>query len=204
MEPVPSGPDRGEIVEAADAAGVTFSWPAYKAGSAGYWVVGFLVCWLFLCALFCFSSARDIARGPATTALYASLVGWAFVGIVGVAALWWQVRPHRPESVRLEADVFRYYPGRGPSDARSCAELPSGKVVPVKPAPAFELPKSAVRGFGVDRVNGRQRLYVDTDDTRTEIGGCLTEAERAWLFAALRAWLGAAQPKPWQRQKVRS
>ena len=102
--------------------------------------------------------------------------------------------------MRLEADRLRYYPGRGPSEDRSCAELPSGAVVPVTPAPAAEAARSAIRGFTVDRVNDRERLYFDLDDRRVEIGGCLTESERAWLFAVLQRWLGEPRPAPaWAR-----
>ena len=73
-------------------------------------------------------------------------------------------------------------------------------MVPVTPSPPAEAARTAVRAFAIDRVNDRERLYFDLDERRVEIGGCLTESERAWLFAVLRRWLGEARPAPaWAR-----
>ena len=51
-----------------------------------------------------------------------------------------------------------------------------------------------VGGFVIDRVNDRQRLYFDQNDRRVEIGGCLTESERAWLLVVFQRWLGEPGP----------
>lgn len=197
--PTVTGP--GEITETADAAGVTFAWPAYKPEAqrtqnlltwvllllALAWTVGGLV------------TLWQLLRAPSgLMALWLGL--WAIGQVFIVRGLLTVLRPVLPERVRLEADRLSYYPGRGPSEQRSCAELPNGKVVPVTPAPAAEVAKSAVRGFAIDRVNDRQRLVIDADDRRFEIGGCLTEAERAWLFAALQKWLGRPVVQPWSRE----
>jgi len=124
--------------------------------------------------------------------------GYLAFGLFG-----WAARPILPESVRLEPDRLQYFPGRGPSESRSCADLPGGGVMPVTPAPAANVPRAAIRAFVIDRVSNRQRLYFDANDRRTEIGGCLTEAERAWLFAVLQQWIGSPCPaRPWARSSA--
>ena len=197
MDATTSDPDRGEITEAADTTGITLSWPAYKANARRYVSAGYLAIWLVFAALGWFTAAEAVAKRQGNGLFFF----WSAFGVVGTALalphLWRLLRGRTPEFVRLEADRLKYDPGHGPSEARSCAELPDGKVVPVTPAPATEASRTAIRGFGIDRVNGRQRLYFDTDDRRVEIGGCLTEAERAWLFAVLQRWLGKPAAPPW-------
>lgn len=200
MDPLPDKPPGCEVTDAVDAGGVTLSWPAYKSDGGRYAGAGGLVFWLCGWAVGWFFGARAIVLGQGHVFLYLWFAFWTVGGAAVIAVLRRQVLPPTPESVRLEADALKYEPGRGPDDLRSCAELPSGKVVPVTPAPAEEVPKAAIRGFGIDRVNERQRLYFDLDDRRVEIGGCLSECERAWLFAVLQRWLGPPRPAPpWSR-----
>lgn len=197
----PTVADPGEITETADAAGVTFAWPAYKADAPS--VPNKFTPYLLLCAVgwvvIGLFTAWQLFDSPKPF-----LVVWLFVWAAGLMVMVGQllplIRPVLPEHVRLETDRLSYYPGRGPDELRTCAELPNGKVVPVTPAPAAEVSKATVRGFTLDRVNDRQRLVVDTDGRRFEIGGCLTEAERAWLFAALQKWLGRPVVQPWSRE----
>jgi hypothetical protein len=139
--------------------------------------------------------ARDAGGVTLSWAAYKTGAGCLAFGLFG-----WAARPTQPESVRLEADRLQYFPGSGPSESRSCADLPGGGVMPVTPSPAADVPRAAIRGFVIDRVSNRQRLYFDANDTRTEIGGCLTEAERAWLFAVLQQWVGEPRPaRQWAR-----
>lgn len=197
---MPDKPAGCEITDAADADGMTLSWPAYKAG-AGETSARWLAPWVYFWALGLLVAlvALVISRGDAS--LWAWSVAWAVVGGAVTLALRNASRPPTPEQVRLEPHRLRYAPGHGPSEARSCAELPDGRVMPVTPAPATEVPKAAILGFGIDRVNDRQRLYFDTDDRRMEIGGCLTESERAWLFGVLQRWLGRVpRPAPWAKR----
>lgn len=193
-----AGADPGEITETADAGGVTFAWPAYKAvGDSSHAVARrtFVITGLAWATIWVFALVSAV-RGSG----FLWLALWTGCGAAFFWLLRWVMLPPTPELVRLEADALRYEPGRGPDYLRSCAELPNGKVVPVKPAPAAAVPKVAIRGFTIDRVNDRQRLLVDTDGRRFEIGGCLTEAERAWLFAALQKWLGRPVAQPWSRE----
>ena len=42
----------------------------------------------------------------------------------------------------------------------------------------------------------KEELEFRSGERRVEIGGCLTESERAWLFAVLQRWLGEPRPAP--------
>lgn len=193
---LPDKPPGCEITDAADANGLTLSWPAYKAGAPEYegaWFPAFWLCGWIVLALVELGSAL---RGTGSKFLHLLFAGWTLGGVYALFVRRAKPTPISPESVRLEADVLRYNPGCGPSGYRSCADLPSGKVVPVTPADGFAVSKAAVRGFALDRVNERQRLLVKVGGRPTEIGGCLTESERAWLFGVLQAWLGEAHDAP--------
>ena len=200
---MPDKPPGCEITDAADAGGVTLSWPAYKAGTAhaGGWFAAFWLCsWMGMAMI----TLVATLQGRGSAFLHFLFAVWTAAGAIALAAWRWKPVPPTPEFVRLEADALRYDPGSGPGEARSCAELPSGRVVPVAPAAAADVPKAAVRGFGIDRVNDRQRLYFDLEGRRVEIGGCLTESERAWLFDVLRRWLGTPRTAaPWSREAQR-
>ena len=195
---MPAMPPGCEIAAAPDAQGVTLSWPAYKGPEPGrYATGGFLLFWLSFWTLFGVTAIFQFVTGRGSPFLAFWLCGWAAGEAVVGWKLWDMFRPIRPEWVRLGTDRLEYDPGRGPSEQRSCADLPGGRVVAVAPAPPMAVPKAAVRGVGVDHLpNGRGRLYVELDDRRVEVGGCLTASERAWLLAVLRRWLGAAGPAP--------
>lgn len=204
MSPMPEMPPGCEITAAPDAAGVTLSWPAYKAGTGWDFGAGGLLFWLCFWTLGGAVAVAALVSGRGHWFIPLWLCGWAAGEWFVVAKLRELFRPPTPESVRLEANALKYDPGRGPSEARSCAETHDGKIVPVVPDPATEVGRGAIRGFGIDTVSGRERLYLYRGGHRVEIGGCLTTSERAWLFAVLREWLGAARPAPaWAREARR-
>lgn len=204
MDTVPEVRPGVDIVVARDARGVTLSWSAYKVTGSRFARAGGLVFWLCLWAVGWVLFASAIVLVPGQPFLFVWFAGWTVGGALGLWKLAKSFPSVLPEFVRLEADRLEYYPGRGPSESRSCADLPGGGVMPVTPSPAADVPRAAIRGFVVDRVSGRQRLYFDANDIRTEIGGCLTEAERAWLLAVLQAWLGKPGRTPGSPGAVRS
>lgn len=200
MNPMPDMPPGCEIAAAPDAAGVTLSWPAYKPATGWEYGAGGLLFWLCLWTAGGLTALAVLVSGKGHPFLVLWLCGWAAGEWFAVVKLRELFRPPTPESVRLEANALKYDPGTGPREGRSCAELPDGKVVPVVPAPATEVGRAAVRGFGIDSVSGRERLYFDRGAHRVEIGGCLSASERAWLFAVLRDWFGEPRPAPaWSR-----
>ncbi len=205
MDALPEVPPGVDIAVARDAGGVTLSWSAYKVDGPRHSGAVGLALWLCFWVVGWFFAGRAIVLGQGHLFLFVWFVGWTVGGAAVVWILVQGFRPIRPEFVRLEADRLQYYPGRGPSESRSCADLPSGGVMPVTPSPAADVPRAAIRAFAVDRVSGRQRLYFDAHDIRTEIGGCLTEAERAWLLAALQGWFGESRTAAaWTRGDYRA
>jgi hypothetical protein len=106
-----------------------------------------------------------------------SLGLWALFGLFAAWALWASFRPARPESVRLESGVLRHDPG----GRRRCWARPGGEG-------PIQVARSDVRGFVLESVEGRSRLYLDRGIDRLEIGAGLREPDREWLFAVLQRW----------------
>lgn len=203
MDATPEMPAGAEITRTVDAHGVTLSWDAYKPGARSMQIPAavFLLIWLSGWTIGGIVSVLSLVNGRGHPLLVLWLCGWAAGEVFVAWHLYNMFRAPTPESVRLEADALSYDPGCGPDEARSCAERPDGKIVPVTPAPAAAVARTAVRKFGIDCVNERERLYVDTDGRRFEIGGCLTGPERAWVLAVLQQWLGrSAAAPPWARE----
>jgi hypothetical protein len=202
MPTLPDPPPGCEITTAADGEVASFAWSAYKPGYTGLGAAAGLLFWLALWTAGGVMAVLAVASGRGHPFLYVWLCGWLAGEVFAAVKVWQLVAPVRPERVRLGPDRLDYDPGRGPDEARSCADLPDGTVVPVTPAPAASIPKARIDRVGVDQVNGRERLFLDTPDGRMEIGGCLLPSERAWLLAVLRQWLGAPAHAPWTRPHV--
>jgi hypothetical protein len=102
---------------------------------------------------------------------------WTLGGGAALWGLWNYSRPARPESVRLGAEALRHDPGgRWPAWGRRAVLKPT------------QVARSDIRGFVLDRAEGRQRLWLDRGADRLEIGAGLGGPEREWLFAVLRRW----------------
>lgn len=193
MGALPEKPAGSVIAEAIDSAGVTLSWPTPSPGPARYAAAAFIAFWLCGWAVGWVSAAGEIARRGNDDASRLFLGGWLGAWTVGGGFAVWllcaMLRPTRPESVRLEADVMRYDPGRAPYVP--WRRYPwwgwGGSAVPA-PTPAAVVARSDIRGFVLGRVGERQRLCFDRGADRLEIGAPLREPEREWLFAVLRAW----------------
>jgi hypothetical protein len=187
MDALPDKPAGSVIEESTDRAGVTLSWPVSSPGPSRFEASGVLVLWLCLWAMGWTAAARQLTAGGAPP----SLVFWLGVLTVGgglaVWTLWLVVRPARPESVRLEADVLRYDPGRAPYDPWRPDGLWGHPAPPERPH-AFQVDRPAVGGVVLERVGGRERLCLNRGADRREIGAGLRDPEREWLFAVLRRW----------------
>jgi hypothetical protein len=157
---------------------VTLSWPA-PPDSRLWRYVDRLLMMLFLCgwAWTLVWPAGQLATGNVTF----FLVGWvAFWTLCGGGCAWGLLasfRPARPESVRLESGVLRHDPG----GRRRCWARPRDEG-------PIQLARSDVRGFVLESVGGRSRLYIDRGIDRLEIGAALREPDREWLFAGLQRW----------------
>jgi hypothetical protein len=165
--------------------GITLSWPApsgsqvrryIEAAVFALWLCGWVASWWW--------PVGQLADGKADPGLIGLLGMWAVFSGIGVWGLWTYFRPARPESMRLEAEVLRYDPGRspaGPPQRQWFGVNPPG----LKP---MQIARSAIRGFALERVDGQQRLYLDRGADRLEIGAGLRESDREWLFAVLQRW----------------
>jgi hypothetical protein len=169
---------------------VTLSWPAPP--DRGLWpYVDRLLMVLWLCG-FVWALVRpagQLASGDVTFSLVVRVSIGALVGGFCAWALLASFRPARPESVRLEAGVLRHDPG----GRRRCWTRPRAEGLPIQVA------RSNVRGFVLESVEGRSRVYLELGTGRRELGAALGEEERDWVFAVLQQWHEAepaAAPDP--------
>jgi hypothetical protein len=197
MDQSPDKPNGSKIEELASPTGVTLRWPLPSAGWGRYVAAAFLGFWLCLWATALVDVLTDFAVGvePELTFLaWFWLGGWTLGGIVALWFLWQLVRPEEPESVQLDAERLRYLPGRSMCPHGGSDDRP-GQAAPTLAAPSApaEVSRSAIRAIVVDRRGVRQQLWLDLGTKRREIGASLTEADREWLYAALRTWHSRSQ-----------
>ncbi|MCI0684241.1 MAG: hypothetical protein L0Y71_19195 [Gemmataceae bacterium] len=128
--------------------------------------------------------AGDVSKG-----VFVGLVFWLLGATLMTLLLIAAYRPAQPESVLLDDDWFSYDPGvcypvtYRPRNAilKLCWHVfhtPSRTVIPREHLAKFELVGA---GHG-------QRLRFQRDLDSIEIGNCLTESEREWLFGVLEHW----------------
>src|SRR5262249_6600950 len=159
----------------------TLSWPA-PPDSRLWRYVDRLLMVLFLCgwAWALERPAGQLANGNLDFFLIARAGFWTLCGWLCAWALVASFQAARPEPARPEAAVPRLHPGRrgGPRAGAGGA----GGEGPIQVA------RSDVRGFVLESVGGRSRLYMDRGIDGLEIGAGLREPDREWLFAVLQRW----------------
>jgi hypothetical protein len=157
---------------------VTLSWPAPPDSRLWRYVDRLLMAlWLCGFAWTLVRPAGQLANGNVTFYLVARVGLWTLVGGLCAWALLASFRPARPELVRLESGVLRHDPG----GRRRCWARPGGEG-------PIQVARSDVRGFVLESVGGRSRLYIDRGIDQLEIGAGLREPDREWLFAVLQSW----------------
>jgi hypothetical protein len=165
---------------------VTLAWPAPPDNRTWRYIDQVLmVLWLCGWASALVWPAGQLANGKADPFLVSWVAFWTLVGGRAAWALWASFLPARPEAVRLEAEVLRHDPG----GRRWCWGRRAGR----EPT---QVARSDIRGFVLERVGERQRLYLDLGAGRREIGAGLREPEREWLFAVLQSWHTPSQALP--------
>jgi hypothetical protein len=112
------------------------------------------------------------------------LGGWTIAGAVVIRIIWGALWPTRPESVKLGVDSFQHVPGWVPPVPK---ERLRWQPLFWWPKP-LEVGRAELKGFFLDRVGGRQRLYFDHGADRVDIGDTLSESERVWLHTVLETW----------------
>jgi hypothetical protein len=174
--------------------GSRFVWHLPSANPQRFSVVLFLAFWLCGWAFGWISAARKLASGGPHLFLIGWLGAWTIGGIAAIWMLWGLLRPTRPESITLRQSDLVYDPGRSPSNEllrnnwgyRSNREL--GRALTNRRKRSIAVAKSDLGTFVLDRVGERQRLYFDLGAERIEIGSCLGEPDREWLYATLERW----------------
>jgi hypothetical protein len=199
MDQFPDKPNGSKIEELASPTGVTLRWALPSAGRGGYVAAAFVALCLCLWATALVDVLTDFADGvePEMTFLaWFWLCGWTFGGIFALFFLWLLVRPEVPEAVQLDAERLRYLPGWSMCLYDDSDDSP-GQAAPTLAGPSspIEVSRSAIRAFVLDRGRVRQHLWLDLGTKRREIGASLTEADREWLYAALRTWHSRTQPQ---------
>ena len=95
-----------------------------------------------------------------------------------------------PEAVFLGPDWFGYYPGSNTHVGFALwpRHLAASKAEAVDSAKIVTLAVHQLREFAMESFGGPPRLLFTDAVMRREIGACLIDPERAWLFALLQQW----------------
>jgi hypothetical protein len=192
MDKLPDKPAGSVIVEEADSEGITLRWPVPSPGIARYAYAAFIAFWLCGWAVgWIAAAAAIIAGGGPQLFLVGWLGAWTLGGGFVIWALWSMLRPAHPESVRLEVAWLRYDPGRSPMNPLQYGGWWHWGGAPAAPSSRrpVQVPRAEIGGFALECVGERQRLCFDRGADRVEIGACLREPEREWLYAILQRWL---------------
>ncbi|MFO0949748.1 MAG: hypothetical protein U0835_01070 [Isosphaeraceae bacterium] len=168
-------------------------------GPVLYWyapssLVGRLFGSLFLGGWLCgwaageYSVASELLSGKAPTFLIGWLAAWTAGGCAAMYAFWSMVRPSRPESLLLGDRELVYDPGWRVPPLTEMSQATSDGRNPLSRGRRVVVPREDVSRFVLDRVGERQRLTFDHGAKRVEVGACLGEPEREWLFGVLEQW----------------
>jgi hypothetical protein len=170
MAEPPAKPDGSNIEEIDDLDGRTYRLKWAMGGPSRFVIAAFLVFWLCGWAVGFVSAADTVLNGPEGPTVFVILaqgflvfwlVGWTCGGIFAVFMLYIVLRPRRPEIISLKHDSFQYDSGT--------AQIRRKQV---------EIRKRDVGNVVLERVEERQRLYVDHGADRIEIGEHLPEPDR--------------------------
>jgi hypothetical protein len=195
VESLPEKPNGSAILVSPDRGGITLSWFGPSPGPGHYAIAAFIAFWLCGWAFGWIMVAGWILQGGQQGGpvlfIIAWLGGWTIGGGFAIWQLWSMLRPAQPETVRLESELIRYHPGvtpYNPWQRRGAWGWGWDQSAISKRTPAFELARSHIPGFVLERVGERQRLCCDRGADRLEIGSSLREPEREWLHAVLQRW----------------
>jgi hypothetical protein len=181
------GKPAGSTIEQRDGNdGTVLAW-SYPSDEVGRWFgAAFITFWLCVWTFAGLAALGVLILGDngilADLFMLLWLGGWAFGEVTALLMLWNLLLPSRPESVTLGLATFRYDPGHSPACVTSRGKYPSWGT------PPHHIPRCDLVPFVLDRVGERQRLTFDHGVNRVEIGACLREPEREWLYAVLESW----------------
>jgi len=162
-------------------------------GPLRFLMIAFMVFWLCGWAFGEVMAIRQVLLGiggGADLFLLIWLGGWTCGGVFAMFLMVKIVRPGRPDSLQFESTRVTYLPGRkqfNPSVFNPWDQMQRYKDLLTKSRPHV-IEKASPEVFKLERLGDRQRLAIDVDSDRVEIGADLREPEREWLFAVLTQW----------------
>jgi hypothetical protein len=187
-------PSKSNITSTIDRNGHTVLTLPASSGFIRYFVAAFLICWLFGWAAGLVGSLHEVitdAKAPKVF-LIAWLGGWSIGGCFAIAMLYRMLRPAIPESLTLSMPELGYDTGVPPMDFMSFNRQyyrsqtnPWKKVFQRRKIVIFS--PSDISTLKLRDVEGGNRLTIDKENERIDLGQTLTEVEREWLFAQLKA-----------------
>jgi hypothetical protein len=184
---------RGWIIQADETAeGLVLQWPLNSSLLTNLsigWGRVFLPIWLCGWAAGLIAVSYGLLDGRFPPVVLIWLAFWTVGGAWAIFTCWALYKPRRPEAIILADDWFGYDPGRTPPPMYGWGYSFS-KVwhFVFDPPKRIFVNKQDLAKFELGRLGERQRLTFENDIETVEIGQCLQESERRWLFSVLEHW----------------
>jgi hypothetical protein len=184
-------PSGSRISATTDGADTLIAIPHPGAGPMRFVLGLFLLFWLGMWAwgwrmAFSALAAKGGADGASVFLLF-WLAAWTVAGVAVMYALYRALRPPVPESLRLTSNGVVYDSGVPPPSYNSgYFENPSRAWRSMHPKRTrVEIDRRQLQSLRLRETNEGNRLTVDADAMRIEIGKSASEIEREWLYHAL-------------------
>lgn len=193
-------PIGSRIVVSTEGADTLITVPHASAGLKRYFQSLFLLAWLCAWVVGWAFVAILLASGPqrGTVGTYAFLVVWLVAWTVGgVWAMYTLYRLLRPsaETLRLAAHGVMYDSGIPPPTlSTDYASLGDARKSMFPKRTRVELDRRKLQSLRLRETNDGNRLTVDVDAVRVDIGQAAGEIEREWLYQLLVKRYGLTQP----------
>ena len=168
--------------------------PASRSTLARLGISLFLLCWLGGWAFGWVTAFREIIHDTKAPQLFLIfwLTGWTVGGGFAIWYLWRLLRPAIPETMTLAKPNFFYDSGVQPMPLyfgywRGRTDFWKKMFEKRK---RIEFTPQEIRTLSLRDTNESNRLTLDHDNERIDLGLNLTEIEREWLFRLLKAEYG--------------
>ena len=186
----PEPPSGSKILVTTDGADTLIVVPHASGGSTRYLTGLFVLAWLGGWAFGMVNAIRTLSAGVARGEVNAFLVFWlAAWTLGGVMAIYWVyrlLRPSVPESLRLTANSVIYDSGLSPPQwyyGYASRKEAWRSMFPKRTR--AELDRRKLQSLRLRETNDGNRLTVDADALRLDLGQSASEIEREWLFQTL-------------------
>ena len=162
--------------------------PHPSGGLARYGVGLFLLVWLGGWFVGLISVMGKVSAGEANPFLIFWLVGWTVGGGFAIYYAYRAFSPSIPESLTLKPGSVAYDSGMPPLQSFSSTAYTSRKDAWKSMFPKrtrVELDRRKLESLRLRETSDGNRLTVDVDATRLDIGQSASEIEREWLYQLL-------------------